>query len=74
VIYTVVPILVVFVFRGTLVVENRKGQSQGKRHGRRERVQWGWKFHLSPHRDVVIGQTTQDPTMVIRSTPTFTST
>jgi cytochrome c oxidase subunit 2 len=67
VLYTVVPILVVFgLFAATLVVENKEVANPATN----VRVdvnafQWGWKFTYPGHSTVVIGQTTQTPTMVI---------
>ncbi len=67
VLYTVVPIIIVIaLFVGTLIVENPEVANP-----RTDVVvninafQWGWKFAYPGHSVVVIGQTTQSPTMVI---------
>jgi len=67
IIYTVVPIIIVVVlFIGTLIVENPEVSNP-----RTDVVvnvnafQWGWKFAYPGHSVVVIGQTTQNPTMVV---------
>jgi uncharacterized membrane protein YidH (DUF202 family) len=65
--YTVMPILVVFgLFAATLVVENKE-VSNPKTNVTVDvnAFQWGWKFTYPGTETVVIGQTTQDPTMVI---------
>jgi cytochrome c oxidase subunit 2 len=67
VLYTVVPIVVVFgLFAATLVVENKE-VSNPKTNVTVDvnAFQWGWKFTYPHTETVVIGQTTQDPTMVI---------
>jgi len=67
VIYTVVPILVVFgLFAATLVVENKEvANPKANVTVDVNAFQWGWKFTYPHTETVVIGQTTQDPTMVI---------
>jgi len=76
VIYTVVPILVVFgLFAATLVVENKEvANPKANVTVDVNAFQWGWKFTYPHTETVVIGQTTQDPTMVIPVNTTFTST
>ncbi len=67
VLYTVIPILVVFgLFAATLVVENKE-VSNPKTDVTVDvnAFQWGWKFIYPGTETAVIGQTTQDPTMVI---------
>ena len=65
--YTVVPILVVFgLFAATLVVENKEvANPKTNVTVDVNAFQWGWKFTYPGTETVVIGQTTQDPTMVI---------
>jgi cytochrome c oxidase subunit 2 len=66
-IYTVVPILIVFgLFAATLVVENKE-VSNPKTNVIVDvnAFQWGWKFSYPGTSTVVVGQTTQNPTMVI---------
>jgi len=66
-VYTIVPILIVFgLFAATIVVENKVVANP------RTSVtidvnafQWGWKFSYPGSSAVVIGQTTQDPVMVM---------
>ncbi len=67
VLYTVVPILVVFgLFAATLVVENKEvANPKTNVTVDVNAFQWGWKFTYPGTETVVIGQTTQDPTMVI---------
>ena len=67
VLYTVVPILVVFgLFAATLVVENKEvADPKTSVTVDVNAFQWGWKFTYPGTETVVIGQTTQDPTMVI---------
>jgi cytochrome c oxidase subunit 2 len=67
VLYTVIPILVVFgLFAATLVVENKEvANPKANVTVDVNAFQWGWKFTYPHTETVVIGQTTQDPTMVI---------
>ena len=67
VVYTVVPILIVFgLFAATMVVENKEvANPKTKVTVDVNAFQWGWKFSYPGTSVVVIGQTTQDPTMVI---------
>jgi cytochrome c oxidase subunit 2 len=67
VLYTVVPILVVFgLFAATLVVENKEvADPKTNVTVDVNAFQWGWKFTYPGTETVVIGQTTQDPTMEI---------
>lgn len=65
--YTIVPIVIVIVlFVATLIVENPEVSNP-----RTDVVvnvnafQWGWKFSYPGHAVVVVGQTTQSPTMVV---------
>ena len=66
-IYTVVPILVVFgLFAATLVVENKEvANPKTSVIVDVNAFQWGWKFSYPGTSTVVIGQTTQSPEMVI---------
>jgi cytochrome c oxidase subunit 2 len=66
-VYTVVPILIVFgLFAATLVVENKE-VSNPKTNVIVDvnAFQWGWKFSYPGTSTVIVGQTTQSPTMVI---------
>jgi cytochrome c oxidase subunit II len=66
-IYTIVPILIVFgLFAATVVVEN-KVVANPKTNVVVDvnAFQWGWKFTYPNHDVSVIGQTTQTPVMVI---------
>ena len=65
--YTVVPILVVFaLFAGTVVVENQVVANPTPNATINVAAfQWGWKFTYPGHRAVVVGQTTQSPVMVM---------
>jgi cytochrome c oxidase subunit II len=67
VLYTVMPILVVLgLFAATLVVENKEvANPKTNVTVDVNAFQWGWKFTYPHTETVVIGQTTQDPTMVI---------
>ena len=67
VLYTVVPILVVFgLFAATLVVENKEvANPKTNVTVDVNAFQWGWKFTYPGTRRPSIGQTTQTPTMVI---------
>ncbi len=65
--YTIVPILIVLgLFAATMVVENK--EVANPRTNVRIDVnafQWGWKFTYPGSNAVVVGQTTQAPTMVM---------
>lgn len=67
IIYTIAPIIVVFgLFAATVVVENQvTANPTPKATIDVSAFQWGWKFQYPGHRAVVVGQTTQDPTMVM---------
>jgi cytochrome c oxidase subunit 2 len=67
VLYTVIPILVVFgLFAATLVVENKEvANPKTNVTVDVNAFQWGWKFTYPGTATSVIGQTTQQPTMVI---------
>jgi cytochrome c oxidase subunit 2 len=67
VLYTVIPILVVFgLFAATLVVENKEvANPKTNVTVNVNAFQWGWKFTYPGTGTTVIGQTTQTPTMVI---------
>jgi cytochrome c oxidase subunit II len=67
VLYTVIPILVVFgLFAATLVVENKEvANPKTNVTVDVNAFQWGWKFTYPGTGTTVIGQTTQTPTMVI---------
>jgi len=67
VLYTVIPILVVFgLFAATLVVENKEvANPKTNVTVDVNAFQWGWKFTYPGTSTSVIGQTTQAPTMVI---------
>src|ERR1019366_9433359 len=65
--YTVIPILIVFgLFAAALVVENKE-VANPKTNVTIDinAFQWGWKFTYPGKDVVVVGQTTQDPTMVM---------
>lgn len=66
-VYTIVPILIVFgLFAATLVVENK--ETANPKTDVTVNVlafQWGWKFAYPGTNALVFGQTTQDPEMVI---------
>ena len=67
ILYTVVPILIVFgLFAATIVVEN-KVVANPKTNVVVDvnAFQWGWKFSYPGTSAVVVGQTTQDPVMEI---------
>ena len=65
--YTVVPIIIVFgLFAATVVVENEVVANPTPNATINVTAfQWGWKFTYSGHRAVIVGQTTQDPTLVM---------
>jgi cytochrome c oxidase subunit 2 len=67
VIYTIVPILIVIgLFAATVVVENQVlSEPTPKATVNITAFQWGWKFVYPGENVVVIGQTTQNPTMVV---------
>jgi cytochrome c oxidase subunit 2 len=65
--YTIIPVLIVLgLFAATMVVENKE-VSNPKTAVTIDvnAFQWGWKFTYPGHDVVVIGQTTQDPEMVM---------
>ncbi len=65
--YTIVPILIIIgLFAATLVVENKE-LANPKTNVTIDvnAFQWGWKFSYPGYSAVVIGQTTQDPTMMM---------
>ena len=65
--YTIIPILIVFgLFAATLVVENKE-VANPKTNVTIDvnAFQWGWKFTYPGKDVVVVGQTTQDPTIVM---------
>ncbi len=65
--YTIIPVLIVLgLFAATMVVENKE-VSNPKTNVVIDvnAFQWGWKFTYPGHDVVVIGQTTQDPEMVM---------
>jgi cytochrome c oxidase subunit II len=66
-IYTIIPILVVIgLFAATVVVENQVVSNPNpKATVDVTAFQWGWKFVYPGQNVVVVGQTTQDPTMVL---------
>lgn len=66
-VYTVVPILIVFgLFAATLVVENKEvANPKTNVIVDVNAFQWGWKFSYPGTSTVVVGQTTENPTMVI---------
>lgn len=67
IIYTVVPILIVFaLFAATMVVENKEvANPAAPVTVNVNAFQWGWKFSYPGSDVVVVGQTTQNPVMVI---------
>lgn len=65
--YTILPIVIVLgLFVATLVVENRE-EANPKTNVNIDvnAFQWGWKFLYPGHDVVVVGQTTQDPELVM---------
>ena len=65
--YTIIPILIVLgLFVATMVVENKE-EALPKTNVTIDvnAFQWGWKFLYPGHDVVVVGQTTQEPTMVM---------
>jgi len=69
IIYTVVPIIIVFVlFAATLVVENKEvALPKTNVNIEVNAFQWGWEFLYPGSNAVVVGQTTQTPVMVMPS-------
>lgn len=67
--YTIVPILIVFgLFAATLVVENKElANPKTSVTINVNAFQWGWKFSYPGTPVVIVGQTTQAPTMVMPS-------
>jgi cytochrome c oxidase subunit 2 len=67
IVYTIAPILVVIgLFAATVVVENQViANPTPKATIDVSAFQWGWKFQYPGTRAVVVGQTTQDPMMVM---------
>jgi cytochrome c oxidase subunit 2 len=65
--YTIVPFLIIFgLFAATMVVENKElANPTTKVTVDVNAFQWGWRFTYPGHNAMVIGQTTQDPEMVI---------
>ncbi len=65
--YTVVPILIVFgLFAATIIVENKEvANPKSAVIVDVNAFQWGWKFSYPGTSTVVVGQTTESPTMVI---------
>ena len=65
--YTIVPILIVFgLFAATLVVENKEVANPTTNViVDVNAFQWGWKFYYPGTQTVVVGQTTDAPTMEI---------
>ena len=65
--YTIVPILIVFgLFAATIVVENKVVADPTTSVAINVNAfQWGWKFSYPGSNAVVVGQTTQDPVMVM---------
>ena len=66
-VYTIVPIIIVFaLFGATLVVENKVvANPKTSVVVDVNAFQWGWKFAYPGSSAVVVGQTTQDPVMEI---------
>ncbi len=65
--YTIVPILIVLgLFAATVVVENKEvANPKTNVVINVDAFQWGWKFTYPGQNVVVVGQTTQDPEMVM---------
>jgi cytochrome c oxidase subunit 2 len=65
--YTIVPVLIVFgLFAATIVVENKEvANPKTSVTIDVNAFQWGWKFTYPGQNVVVVGQTTQDPVMVM---------
>lgn len=66
-IYTIVPLLIVIgLFAASMVVENKEvANPTNNVQVNVNAFQWGWKFSYPGSDVVVIGETTQDPVMVI---------
>lgn len=65
--YTIIPVIIVLgLFAATMVVENKEVANPSTSVTINVNAfQWGWKFTYPGHDVVVIGQTTQDPEMVM---------
>jgi cytochrome c oxidase subunit 2 len=65
--YTIIPVLIVLgLFAATLVVENKEvANPKTSVTINANAFQWGWKFTYPGQNVVVVGQTTQDPEMVM---------
>jgi len=65
--YTIIPVLIVLgLFAATLVVENKEvALPKSDVTINVNAFQWGWKFSYPGQNVVVVGQTTQDPEMVM---------
>jgi cytochrome c oxidase subunit 2 len=65
--YTIIPILIVLgLFAATMVVENKEvANPKTNVVINVDAFQWGWKFTYPGQNVVVVGQTTQDPEMVM---------
>ena len=65
--YTIVPVLIVLgLFAATMVVENKEvANPKTNVVIDVNAFQWGWKFTYPGQNVVVVGQTTEDPTMVM---------
>ncbi len=65
--YTIIPVLIVLgLFAATMVVENKEvANPKTAVTINVNAFQWGWKFTYPGHDVVVVGQTTQDPEMVM---------
>ena len=67
ILYTIVPIVIVIgLFAATVVVENKVvANPTPQATVNVTAFQWGWKFTYPGHKAVVVGQTTQDPVLVM---------
>ena len=65
--YTIIPVVIVLgLFAATLVVENKEvANPKTAVTINVDAFQWGWKFTYPGQNVVVVGQTTQDPEMVM---------
>lgn len=65
--YTIMPIVIVIgLFAATVVVENEvTAEPNAQANITITAFQWGWKFTYPGHRAVIVGQTTQNPEMVM---------
>jgi cytochrome c oxidase subunit II len=65
--YTIIPVLIVLgLFAATIVVENKEvANPKTAVTINVNAFQWGWKFSYPGQEVVVVGQTTQDPEMVM---------